>query len=66
MPRIPASASGRVDAAVGAEAVAQAGGGAKDAAGAADVLAQDHHGVVALHLHVEGVVYGLDQRLLGH
>ena len=43
----------RVDAAVGAEAVAQAGRRAEDAAGAPDVLAHDQHVVVALQLDVE-------------
>ena len=56
----------RVDAAVGAEAVAQPRRGAEDAAGATDVLAHDHDRVVALHLHVEGVVDRLDERLLRH
>jgi hypothetical protein len=52
-PRIPASGQRRVDAAVGAEALAQPCGRAKDAAGAADVLAHDHHVGVALELDVE-------------
>ena len=43
----------RVDAAVLAEAVAQPGRRAEDAARAADVLAHDHHRVVARELDVE-------------
>ena len=43
----------RVDAAVRAEAVAQPGGGAEDAARAADVLAHHHHVGIALELDVE-------------
>ena len=56
----------RVDAAVGAEAVAEPGGGAEDAARAADVLAHHHHVRVALHLDVQRVVDGLDQVALSH
>ena len=51
----------RVDAAVGAEAVAQPRGRAEDAAGAADVLAHHQHVVVALHLDVQRVVDRLDE-----
>ena len=43
----------RVDAAVLAEALAQPRGRAEDAACAADVLAHDHHVVVARQLDVE-------------
>jgi hypothetical protein len=43
VPRIPALGERRVDAAVGAEAVAQPRRRSEDAAGAADVLAHDHH-----------------------
>ena len=56
----------RVDAAVGAEAVAQARSRAEDAAGAADVLAQHQHVRVALHLDVQGVVDRLDEQQLTH
>ena len=53
VPRIPASASGVSTQRSGAEAVAQPGRRAEDAAGAADVLAHHHHVVVALELDVE-------------
>ena len=56
----------RVDAALGAEAVEQPGGRAEDAAGAADVLAHDHHVRVAPELDVERVVDRLDERQLSH
>ena len=56
----------RVDAAVLAEAVAQPGRRAEDAAGAADVLAHDHHRVVARELDVERVVDRLDEEELSH
>ena len=56
----------RVDTAVDAEAVAQAGGRAEDPAGTAHVLAHDHDRAVALHLHVERVVDRLDESPLGH
>ena len=56
----------RVDAAVLAELVAQPGGRAEDAAGAADVLAHDHHVVVARELDVEPVVDRLDHEELSH
>ena len=55
-----------VDAAVGAEAVAQPRGRAEDAAGAADVLAEHEHVLVALHLDVQRVVDRLDQQQLTH
>ena len=51
----------RVDAAVLAEAVAQPGRGAEDAAGATDVLAHHHHALVAGELDVKRVVDGLDE-----
>ena len=51
----------RVDAAVGPEAIEEPGGRPEDASGAPDVLAHDHDALVALHLHVEGVVHRLDQ-----
>ena len=53
VPRIPASASGVSTQRSGAEAVAQPGGRAEDAARAPDVLAHDEHVVVALELDVE-------------
>jgi hypothetical protein len=56
----------RVDAPVGAEAVEEAGSRTKDAARATDVLAHDHDASVALHLHVEGVIDGLDEGLTRH
>src|SRR5206468_1593233 len=46
----------RVDAAVGAEAVAQPGRGAEDTAGAPDILAHHHDGVVTRELDMERVV----------
>ena len=56
----------RVDAPVGAEAVAQPGGGAEDAAGTADVLTEHHHVVVTCELGVQRVVDRLDERQLSH
>src|SRR5207248_4469500 len=53
-----------VEATIRAEAFAQAGRRAKDATRAADVLAHDHHGVVALELDVKRVVDRLDDREL--
>jgi hypothetical protein len=54
----------RVEAAVRTEAVAQTGRRAKDAAGAADILAQHHHVGIALELDVEAVVDCLENREL--
>ena len=54
----------RVDAAVGAEAIAKAGRRAEDAAQPADVLAEHHHGVVAGELDVQRVVDRLDEQEL--
>ena len=54
----------RVDAAVGAEAIAEAGGGAEHAAEAPDVLAEHEHRLVAGELDVERVVDGLDEEQL--
>ena len=56
----------RVDAAVGAEAVAQPAVARKTPPGAADVLAEDEHVRVALHLDVERVVDRLDEEELSH
>ena len=56
----------RVDAAVGAEALLEPGRRAEDAAEPPDVLAHDQHGRVALHLDVERVVHGLDEKALAH
>ena len=56
---MPASASGVSTQRSEAEAVAEPGRRAEDAAGAADVLAEHHHVVIALHLDVERVVHGL-------
>ena len=55
-----------VDAAVGAEPVAQPRGRAEDAARAADVLAEHEHVAVARELRVERVVDRLDERQLSH
>ena len=65
-PMIPASASGVSTQRSGAERVAQAGGRTEDAARAADVLAHDHHVLVAPELDVEAVVDRLDERQLSH
>ena len=54
----------RVDAAIGAEALAQPRRRAKDAARPADVLAHHHHGVVAAELDVQRVVDRLDHQEL--
>ena len=56
----------RVDDPVGAELLLEAVGGAEDAAVHADVLAEHDHARVALHLFVERLVDGLDQRLERH
>ncbi len=56
----------RVHAAVGAEAVAQAGGRAEDAACTAHVLAHDHDVRVALELDMEAVVDRFHQQPLSH
>ena len=55
-----------LDATIGTEAVAQTRGRAKDAAGAADVLAHDHHVLVALHLDPQRVVDRLDEVEVTH
>ena len=55
-----------VHAALGAEALAQAGGGAEHASRPADVLAHDEHGLVTLHLDVERVVHRLHDGQLRH
>src|SRR5437763_509351 len=54
----------RIAAAVLAEAVAQPRRCTEDAAGTADVLAHDHHVLVARELDVEGVVDCLDHQQL--
>ena len=66
VPRMPASASGVSTQRIGAEPVEQAGRRAEHAAGAADVLAEHHHVVVALELGVQRVVDGLDEGQLSH
>src|SRR5207253_3692830 len=54
----------RVEAAIGTEPLAQAGGRTKDPSRATDVLADHHHGRVTLELDVEAVVDRLDDREL--
>ena len=54
----------RVDAAVGAEAVAQSGRGAEDAARAPDVLPEHDHVGIAVQLDVQRVVDRLDEQEL--
>jgi hypothetical protein len=56
----------RVDAAVGAEPVAQTRGRPEDPAGPTDVLAHDEHRRIPLELDVEGLVDRLDDRELSH
>ncbi len=56
----------RVDAAIRPEAVSQPGRRAEHAPGAPDVLAEDHHVVVARELGVQRVVDRLDERELSH
>src|SRR5439155_19015325 len=60
----PGLGKGRVEAAVGPEAVAQTRRRPEDAAGAADVLADHHHRRVAFELDVERVVDRLDDAQL--
>ncbi len=55
-----------VDAAVGAEALAQTGGRAEHAAGAADVLADHEHRRIARELDVKRVVDRLDHEEVAH
>ncbi len=63
---MPASASGVSTQRFGAEAVEQSGRRAKDAACAADVLAEHEHVRVALELDVQRVVDGFDEGQLSH
>src|SRR5262249_53984163 len=56
----------RVDDAVGPELLLKAVGRSEDAAMHADVLAEHDHARVTLHLLVERLVDGLDQRLERH
>ena len=59
-------ADGRIDHALPAEPFQQAGGGLERAAVDADVLAEEHHGRIALHLFGQRLANGFEIGDLGH